>query len=136
MNSRSSEQTYPIIAASGDLLAVLGWLKEKNKAELVFVSTDVFSQKGACIPVRHLEFCGCCQGTILDQLVLVASTHPHSCHRIVTNKERVIKGLPPSVQFSCSVVSDSFRPHGLQHTRLPYPSPSPRTCSNSCPLSQ
>ena len=42
MNSRSSEQTYPIIAASGDLLAVLGWLKEKNKAELVFVSTDVF----------------------------------------------------------------------------------------------
>ena len=27
-------------------------------------------------------------------------------------------------------------PHGLQHTRLPCPSPSPRACSNSCPLSQ
>ena len=26
--------------------------------------------------------------------------------------------------------------HGLQHTKLPCPSPSPRTCSNSCPLSQ
>ena len=37
--------------------------------------------------------------------------------------------------FSGSVVSDSFRPHGLQHTRLPCPSPSPRACSNSCPLS-
>ena len=27
-------------------------------------------------------------------------------------------------------------PHGLQHTRLPCPSPSPRVCSDSCPLSQ
>ena len=31
---------------------------------------------------------------------------------------------------------DSLRFHGLQHTRLPYPSPSPGACSNSCPLSQ
>ena len=30
----------------------------------------------------------------------------------------------------------SLRPHGLQHTRLPYPSLSPRICSNSCSLSQ
>ena len=41
-----------------------------------------------------------------------------------------------SVQFSRSVVSDSLRPHGLQHARLPCPSPTPRACSNSCPLSQ
>ena len=39
-------------------------------------------------------------------------------------------------QFSCSVVSDSLWPHGLQHAKLPCPSPSPRACSNSCPLSQ
>ena len=38
--------------------------------------------------------------------------------------------------FICSVVSDSFRPHRLQHARIPHPSPSPRACSNSCPLSQ
>ena len=38
--------------------------------------------------------------------------------------------------FSCLVMSDSLWPHGLQHTRLPCPSPSPRVCSNSCPLSQ
>ena len=37
---------------------------------------------------------------------------------------------------SCSVVSDSLRPHGRQHARLPCPSLSPRVCSNSCPLSQ
>ena len=33
-------------------------------------------------------------------------------------------------------MSDSLPPHGLQHTRLPGPSPSPGACSNSCPLSQ
>ena len=33
-------------------------------------------------------------------------------------------------------MSNSLRPHGLQHARLPCPSPSPRVCSNSCPLSQ
>ena len=36
-----------------------------------------------------------------------------------------------SVQFSCSVVSDSLRPHGLQHTRLPCPSPTPGAYLNS-----
>ena len=44
--------------------------------------------------------------------------------------------LPSSVQFSCSVVSESLRPHRLQHAKLPCPSPSPGACSNSCPLSQ
>ena len=39
-------------------------------------------------------------------------------------------------QFSHSVVSDSLRPHGLQHARLLGPSPAPGACSNSCPLSQ
>ena len=36
-------------------------------------------------------------------------------------------------RLSHSVVSDSLWPHGLQHTRLPCPSPTPWTCSNSCP---
>ena len=40
------------------------------------------------------------------------------------------------IQFSCSVVSNSLRPHGLQHARLPCPSPTPRDYSNSCPSSQ
>ena len=33
-------------------------------------------------------------------------------------------------------MSDSLRPCGLQHTRLPCPSPAPRAYSNSCPSSQ
>ena len=40
-----------------------------------------------------------------------------------------------SVQFSRSVMSDSLRPHGLQHAMLPCPSPTPGAYSNSCPLS-
>ena len=38
-------------------------------------------------------------------------------------------------QFSHSVVSDSLRPHGLQHARPPCLSVTPRVCSNLCPLS-
>ena len=41
-----------------------------------------------------------------------------------------------SVLFSCSVVSKSLQPHGLQHARPPCPSPTPGACSNSCPLSR
>ena len=40
-----------------------------------------------------------------------------------------------SSQFSCSVMSDSLWPYGLQHARLPCPSPTPGACSNSCLLS-
>ena len=41
-----------------------------------------------------------------------------------------------SVQFSHSVVSSSSRPHGLEHARLPRPSPTPRVYSNSYPSSR
>ena len=41
-----------------------------------------------------------------------------------------------SVQFSHSVVSDSLRPHGLEHARPPCPSPTSKVYSNSCWLSQ
>ena len=41
-----------------------------------------------------------------------------------------------AVQFSCSVVSDSLRPHESQHARPPCPAPTPGVHSNSHPLSQ
>ena len=41
-----------------------------------------------------------------------------------------------SVQFSRSVVSDSLRPHQLQHTRPHCPSPTPGVYPNSCPLTR
>ena len=42
----------------------------------------------------------------------------------------------PSVQFSCSVMSNSLQPHGLQLARLPCLSLPPEVCSNSCPSGQ
>ena len=41
-----------------------------------------------------------------------------------------------SVQFNRLVVSNSLRLHGLQHVKIPCPSPTPGACSNSHPLSQ
>ena len=38
--------------------------------------------------------------------------------------------------FSCSAVSDSLQPHGLQNIRFPFPSQYPGVCSNSCPLNR
>ena len=43
---------------------------------------------------------------------------------------------PCSVWFSCSVLSDSLRPHGLQHARPPCPSPAPGVYPDSRPLSR
>ena len=45
-------------------------------------------------------------------------------------------GFFSSVQFSCSVMSYSLRPHGPQHARPPCPSPTPGVYPNSCPLSR
>ena len=41
-----------------------------------------------------------------------------------------------ALQFSCSVMSDSLWPHGLQQARPPCPSPTPRVYPNPCPFSR
>ena len=48
-----------------------------------------------------------------------------------------LSSMQSSINF-CSVAQSclTLRAHGLPHTRLPCPSPSPEACSNSCPLSQ
>ena len=54
-------------------------------------------------------------------------------------KGKELTCLPSSFsheQFSRSVISNSLQPHGLQHARLPCPSPTPGVSSNSCPSSQ
>ena len=47
-----------------------------------------------------------------------------------------LKNTVSSVQFSCSVMSDSLRPHESQHARPPCPSPTPGVHSDSRPMSQ
>ena len=56
-------------------------------------------------------------------------------HDLVTKQQQQCK-YTTSVQFSRSVVSNSLRPHELQHARPPCRSPTPGVYSNSCPLSQ
>ena len=57
-------------------------------------------------------------------------------HQSIDSRKLVNPMENPSLPFSCSVVSDSLRPYGLQHTRLPYPSPSLGVYLSSCPLNQ
>ena len=53
-----------------------------------------------------------------------------------TNTKKDVLFLIRSVQFSCSVVSDSLSPHESQYARLPCPSPTPEVHSNSRPSSR
>ena len=65
-----------------------------------------------------------------------------SVHGILQARIQSGEPFPPPgdriclLQFSCSVMSDSSRPHGLQHARTLCPSPTPRVYSNSSPLSR
>ena len=78
---------------------------------------------------------------ILDTLIGVVISHCglnlYFCHRhwCWTSFYVLICHLYP-LPFSHSVVSDSLQPHGLQHTRLPCPSPPVGVCLNLCPLSR
>ena len=77
-----------------------------------------------------------------------APTHlPWNCHQStgansigwLINSIQIHPNQSPElcfVLFTHKVLSDSLQPHRLQHARFPCPSPSPRVCSNSCPLSQ
>ena len=60
--------------------------------------------------------------------------HFHIEYRIYLKDKCFSQHQIRSDQISRSVVSDSFWPHGLQHARLPYPSPTPAACL--CPLSR
>ena len=51
------------------------------------------------------------------------------------HRERERERERDALLFSCSVMSDSLQPHGLQYTRLTCPTPTPRVYSNSCPSS-
>ena len=86
---------------------------------------------------RHLPFL--CTVPISNKSLRVpqeCSENPVSCLQAPTLGLALLRSSLSSVQFSRSVVSNSLQPHGLQHARLPCPSPTPGTCSDSCPLGQ
>ena len=69
---------------------------------------------------------------------IVQLSHPYMTtgKTIALTRRTFVGNVYVSVQFSCSVVSDSLRPHESQHTRPPCPSPSPGVHSDSRPSSQ
>jgi len=68
---------------------------------------------------------------VLHHLLEFAQIHVHWVGDAI-----YMQFLFSSAQFSLSVMSDSLRPHGLQHARPPCPSSTPGARSNSCPLSR
>ena len=58
------------------------------------------------------------------------------CQLKLVSDSSWLKSSFSSVQFSCSVMTDSLRPHESQHTRPPCPSPTPGVYPNSCPSSR
>ena len=68
--------------------------------------------------------------------VVIISQHIHTSNQHVVHFKTMGVCQFSSVQFSHSVMSDSLRPHGLQHARPPCPSPIPGAYPNLCPLSQ
>ena len=105
-------------------------------------------------PVGHS--CGCVDNKLRTDCFHFPLSLPHSCLTVSWGQlikkllalESLSQGLLPRksklkplvcvalLRFSHSVVSDSLWPHGLQHTRLPCPSPTPKAYSNSCPSSR
>ena len=67
-------------------------------------------------------------------LFLFSSPFPFLRHHSIFNTSICYSELLQLLLFSHQVVSDSSPPHGLQHSRPPGPSPSPRVCPNSCPM--
>ena len=67
----------------------------------------------------------------------VSSMVPHGLRTQLGGSIRNRNSLPIVLLllFSCSVVSDSLRPHELQHARPPYPSPTAGVYPSPCPLS-
>ena len=74
----------------------------------------------------------------LEQLFKVLSFYWNEppAEPFVSSSDEVIHIQFSSVQFSCSVVSDTLWPHDLQHARPPCPSPTPGVHPNSRPSSQ
>ena len=71
-----------------------------------------------------------------EQAVSFKGTHPEGTTQLENERIPLPSTQSYAHQFSRSLMSDSWRPHGLQHARPPCPSPTPGAYSNLCPLSR
>ena len=120
------------------------WRSKKNGGLHLKVEAEHgHREKGKDSQWRHMlgDSSGMSQRSVLFKCLQIVSRHfvqTKKPMRYLVRKTSCLcqKKFEASVQFSCSVVSDSLGPHGLQHTRRPCPSLTPGVYSNSSPLSQ
>ena len=101
------------------------WCRSQYESPAVFYSAK---------HERDVQRCKTMRLYILHILEYILNFHCKYVIYVTCNDFSTITVLN-SVQFSYSVMSNSMRPHGLQHARFPCPSPTPGACSNSCPSS-
>ena len=75
----------------------------------------------------------CCDQSMIQFLLTASSNYSNLAP---SHLKHFFLWLVVMLLFSCQVVSNSLRPHGLQHARLSCPSPSPQIFPSSCPLNQ
>ena len=97
----------------------------------LFALTSLSSMNSVFRRVPLPEFCFSHKTVVTEEVLWTAAQNLS----ILETFFITAKPINLSVQFSHSVVSNSLWPDGLQHARLPYPSPTPRACSNSRSLS-
>ena len=108
---------------------LLSWVALHGMAYSFLSETGLWSKWSV---FRNCSFCSVCPLMDKDKRLVEAS----SWEGLTVGKSVSCSDGWGHVQFSPLVMSDSLRPHGLQHARPPCPSPTPGVYSNSCPLSQ
>ena len=97
----------------------LAWWEKFRELTVVLVKLTLDSLRGISTEIAYIvKFC------LVDEPQEINCVNLYYCSIIVP------------VQFSRSVVSNSLRPHDVQHARPPCPSPTPGVHSNSCPSSR
>ena len=113
----------------------------------------LWSEKWKWKPFSHVRLFGVLQARILKWVAILFSrgcfllqgifptqgwnpSLPHCRHILYQLSHQGSPQIVCSVQFSCSVMSNSLRPHEPQHARPPCPSPTPGVYPDSCPLSR
>ena len=86
---------------------------------------------------RFFKTCSCREEELTSPLMKLKQKSEKVGLKLNIQITKIMASDPiSSVQFSCSVMSNSLQPHGLQHARPSCPSPTPRAYSNSCPSSR
>ena len=137
-NLRYADDTTPMAKSEEELKSPL--MKMKEESEKVGLKLNIHKNKiMASGPITSWEIDGETVETVADFIFLSSkiSADGDCSHEIKTLAPwQESYDQPSSVHFSHSVVSNSLRPHELQHSRPPCPSPTTRVYPNSCPLSQ